>query len=160
VTILDASALINLINGGVLGKVLNLPNRSFAVGPQVLGECATHREIIDPFLGQALRVLSDDELSASLFFSLLERYELGIGETECLTLADQYDGGVCTDDRKARNMCTSKIGSDRVLGSVRLLREAVSADLLSPEEAIQAYQTMKARGAFLPDVPSDYFLPD
>jgi len=155
VTILDASAIINLINGGVLDVILSLPGYKFAVGPQALDECTQQRSAILTLT--SIVFLSDDDIPASLFFALLDQYQLGLGETECLALASRHGGEVCTDDRKARKMCAKVLGPERVFGSARLLREAVAAKVLSAEGAIGAYQAMRVAGAFLPEIPDAYF---
>jgi predicted nucleic acid-binding protein len=157
VTVLDASSLINMVNSGVSEKLLSLPNHRFVIGPQALAECATQKEFIQRYLGRSLSVLPDDALLASAFFGLLEEYGLGLGETECLTFAVQYQANVCSDDRRAREMCICVLGKERVLGTARLLREAVAAKMLTPEDALGAYCTMKALGAFLPGIPTDYW---
>jgi predicted nucleic acid-binding protein len=159
VTILDASSVINLINGGVLAAILDLPNHKFAIGPQVMLECAGDQDFIRMHMGNTLSEMSDEQIPASLFFALLEEHGLGLGETECLVLAIEHNGSVCTDDRKARKMCAAALGRERVLGTVRLLRESVAADILSADDAIVAYETMRSNGAFLPEIPQDYFRP-
>ena len=138
--------------------VLELPQYRFGVGPQVLAECGTDAVVIGSHFGLRLEELADDELPASLFFDLLERYRLGAGETECLAFAIANNGNVCSDDRKAREMAAHALGPERVLGSARLLRDAVAAELLNVEQAKRAYEKMKAFGGFLPSLPADYFV--
>jgi len=157
VTILDACSLINLINGEVLEDVLELPEHRFAVGPQVLGECGGDATIIGAQFGARLTELSDEDLRATLFFDLLERYGLGPGETECLAFAIVNDGNVCSDDRKAREMAAEELGVERVLGTARLLRDTVAAGLLTPEQGERAYEKMRVSGGFLPILPPEYF---
>ncbi len=153
--ILDASAIINLINGGILDVILTLPDYKFAVGPQVLDECTQNRSAVRGM--KVLFFLSDEDIPASLYFALLDQYQLGLGETECLAIASSHGGEVCTDDRKARKMCGAVLGPERVFGSARLMREAVAAKVLSTEDAINAYRKMRAAGAFLPAIPDTYF---
>ena len=160
IALVDASTLINLVNGGLCGRVLELPDITFAVGPQVLEECKRQRASVDELLAKGLRVLSDDNLPASLFFSLLSEHELGLGETECLALAIHTGGSVCTDDRKARKMCGAAIGSERVLGTAKLLRLCVLNGIIGTDEALGAYELMRSKGAFLPDVPHEFFIRD
>jgi predicted nucleic acid-binding protein len=154
---LDASALINVLNAGVLSSFLQLPGVAFAIGPQVRAECRQQREGIDAIIGCGLQALSDSDLPSSVFFSLLEQYGLGLGETESLALAGHYGYNVCTDDRRARKMCASALGPERVFGTARLLRDSVLANVLTGEAALCVYEQMKARGAFLPELPVSYF---
>jgi predicted nucleic acid-binding protein len=63
----------------------------------------------------------------------------------------------CTDDKKARTVAKSIVGADRVIGSIGLLKQAVTCGLLSPDEAYMAYKKMVAAGGFLPEIQLDYF---
>lgn len=49
------------------------------------------------------------------------------------------------------------LGEERAFGSLRLLRTCVCQGLLASQDAFLAYEMMKARGAFLPEVPLSYF---
>lgn len=157
-TVLDASTLINLRNAGILGRILDLPGRTFGVGPQVLLECRYPASELCSETGVPVVELSDDNISASAFFHLQEQYGLGMGETECLVLAQQIDGRmVCSDDRRARAMCVQVLGEHRVTGSIGLLREAVSCKLITAQEATHAVQKMRSMGGYLPELPLNYF---
>lgn len=96
-------------------------------------------------------------LSANKFSDVLKLYDLGLGETECIALAEQQDLCVCTDDKAARRAAIKHLGESRVLGSLALTRACVCHRLLTAGDAFMAYETMKACGAFLPVIPSDYF---
>ncbi len=157
-TILDACVLINLINANVLDVTLKLTKHSFATGPLVKDECIEHGlKIEDAIASRKLELIDDDDIPASVYFEFLQAFELGPGETECLTVAFIRGGYVCTDDRKARRMCERKLGLDWVFGSARLLRESVLAGLLTDSGASSAYETMREHGAFLPRLSIDYF---
>ncbi len=156
-TIIDASSLINLVNGTMLDTVLRLHSRRFWIGPFVLGECGRQTPEIEGELAGRLNVLDEESLSGTLFLDMLAEHGLGLGETECLAFALNGDHAVCTDDAKARAMCTAKLGAARVLGTARLLQECVERTLATPEEAVAAYELMRARGGFLPALTFTYF---
>jgi predicted nucleic acid-binding protein len=157
VTILDACVLINLINGKALDVVLKLVSHEFAVGPQVRTECANQYQVLDAAFQDTLHLIDDSDIPASVYLRFLAKYELGLGETECLTTAFIKGANVCTDDQRARKMCQEVLGSHRVYGSARLLRETVQAGLLSSVAAINSYELMRKNGAFLPRLPIAYF---
>ena len=157
----DASALINLVNGDKFAVVLSLPDREWFVGPLVVGECAPRNPISDiltaAILAGNVNLLDDSESSGGAFLNLLERFDLGNGETECLTFAAFSDFTVCCDDRKARSAMLAELGPDRVTGSLGLLKDAVKQELASVEEAYEAYIRMKGAGGFLPNIGQQFF---
>jgi predicted nucleic acid-binding protein len=104
-----------------------------------------------------LTLLDDNEATSSVFLDLLERFGLGDGETECLAFSVGTDFGVCSDDRKARQISESIIGKEKVTGSLGLLREAVHLGLVTADEAFQTYIKMKTAGGFLPDINLAFF---
>jgi len=157
----DASALINLIKGEAFELILALPGFEFLVGPSVLEECVDGDSVVD-MLKKAIddgkvNVLDDSQIGADLFLSLLQRYNLGLGETECLTFAVNSEVVICSDDLKARQIAASIIGDDRVTGSLGLLRDAVRTGITTALIAWEAYERMKQEGAFLPDISRNFF---
>jgi predicted nucleic acid-binding protein len=151
----DACSLIILDKGGVLETALKLREHMFFVGSFVKDESGP---LILPHLQVgSLTELPDDRLSLSRFTELLERYGLGYGETECIAFAISENMSVCSDDAKARKAAQAELGLDRVVGSIFLLRECVKAGSLSTRQAFLAYELMKSRGAFLPDLQEDQF---
>jgi hypothetical protein len=158
--ILDASSTINLHRGGVFEVVLGLTSFAFVfrLGYIVRGECGDLQEFLDGFVTDGrLVMLPDDTLTPQEFANILNLYELGSGESECIALAHHQGLTVCTDDKAARRAAIRHLGEDRVVGSLRLIRECVCKRLLTVQNACIAYETMKARGAFLPPIPSAYF---
>jgi predicted nucleic acid-binding protein len=156
--IFDASALFNLVHGDVFDVILSVLDQPPCLGPQVKAECITIASALDQAVrAYRLEMLDDTVLPASLFFQLLEKYELGAGETECLAFASVQPLLVCCDDRRARNMITRELGDGRVTGTLGLLIRAIQAGVLTPDRATAAYQLMRRRGAFLPDVPAGVF---
>jgi predicted nucleic acid-binding protein len=156
-TIIDASSLINVINGGVLLIVLRLPARQFYVGQMVLAECGRQETDIQQALTGGLQLLDEESLSGKLFLELLAEHGLGLGETECLAFALSGSESICCDDRRARGVCAAKLGSARVLGTARLLRECVEAGLITADAAVASYESMRAKGGFLPELSRGFF---
>lgn len=157
---MDACSIINLDNAGALGMVSSLPCCDLFLSPIVVGECnatAAASIVLAHSAGQ-LSLIDDHDVPAGRFFDFLDQFELGDGETECIALAENSDFVICCDDRKARRAAAEVIGAERVIGSLRLLQWAATNQSITPEEASAIVSTMKECGAFLPDLPHDFFL--
>lgn len=157
-TVLDASSVINLVNGGVFSTCLALSTRRFHIGPLVKAECANCAQA----LGQAVAAktlveLGGDVLPASVYLRFAERHGLGDGETECIAFASIRSLDICCDDRRARAAIKEEIGAGRMTGSLGLLREAIGARLLDQAAAFGAYERMKQSGGFLPELQKEFF---
>lgn len=157
--IVDASSLINLTKAGALAIVLSLEGFTFGIGPLVENECGPDDPELNAAIADGLIArLDDDAISANAFSNLLELYDLGDGETECLAFADSdAQFVICSDDGAARTVAASLFGADRVVGSLFLLRECVRKLLLTSEQARALYEVMRNMGGFLPDLAADYF---
>jgi predicted nucleic acid-binding protein len=156
--ILDASTLINLVNGGVLSQVLSLPGQAFQVSSVVRGESRSIARAIDSAVAsQAISLVNDSLITASEYAIAKIEMNLGDGETECILAAQKTGAVVATDDRAARIKAGERLGAQNVSGSIGLLKMAVAAGSLSSQEAYDAYQLMKQRGGFLPDVQLNDF---
>lgn len=158
--VLDASSTINLHRGGVFEVVLELASFAFVfhLGYIVRSECDDLQEHLDAFASDGkLIFLADDTLTPHEFAEILNLYELGLGETECIALAKQQGLSVCTDDKAARKAAAEHLGAGRVVGSLGLVRECVHRGLMTLQEACVAYNAMKACGAFLPPITPNYF---
>ncbi|MGC1105481.1 MAG: hypothetical protein WA876_03005 [Candidatus Acidiferrales bacterium] len=158
--ILDASSSINLYRCELLEIVLKLASFGFVfyIGCIVKNECGGLDGFLDLHAAQgSLAILPDDTLTPVEFAEVLNLYDLGLGETECIALAKQRELSVCTDDKAARKAAVQHLGEERAFGSLRLLRTCVCQGLLASQDAFLAYEMMKARGAFLPEVPLSYF---
>lgn len=156
--ILDTCSIIILTNGGVLDVVLALNSHKFYVGAIVRRECGELHELLTERVADgSMFDAANVEISATRFGELLGQYDLGLGETECLAVAEVTGFLVCSDDFKARQMAGKHLGDNRVIGTLYLLRECVRQGRLSTEQARQSYELMKIKGAFLPDVPEGYF---
>jgi predicted nucleic acid-binding protein len=157
-TTFDACSLINLVNGEVLDRVLTLPQRSWFVGNIVLDECAPLPELDEAILKGSIISLDDADIDADDFLNLLDLYNLGDGETECIAYAIKFGYVVSTDDRKTRGVIERDLGKHQRIGSIGLLTESVAAAIITPDEAKAAYKRMLTAGAFLPVLKDDYFV--
>jgi len=158
--IFDSCSTINLHNGDMLEKVLDLTSSGFVfqMGTIVRGECGD----LTPYLDQETRkgrlaILLGKTVTPTQFADILNRYELGLGETECIVHAEQRALIVCTDDKAARRATKMHLGETRVLGSLRLIRACVCSGNITSVQAYVGYELMKSPGAFLPDIPASYF---
>lgn len=154
--VIDACSLINLQKSGVFDIVLGLKAHEFYVGSFVKDECGG---FLQPYIEQGLlKELSDERLPSDAFSDVLTRYDLGFGETECITFAILERMSLCSDDAKARKSAQTELGENRVTGTLFLLRECVKVHVLTAESALIAYEQMRAKGAFLPDLQDGYFV--
>jgi len=132
--------------------VLTLRGYRFLLGPAVTGESIQLREEISRLLEAGLFLTSDEaKVSAVAVASISRAYNLGIGESECITIC-QADAKLTlwSDDRRARTVASNLLGTNRVVGTADLLRACVEQNLFSPLEAYSAYELARSRGAFLP----------
>ena len=151
IVVVDASTLINLANGEVLSKVLQLPGFFFHVSSVVRRESKTIAEAIDAAVSNGRLVLVDDSMiSVSEFKRAKRELKLDDGETECILAAQALGCVVASDDRAARKCVCDVLGEDRLSGSIRLLRYAIVEGIINGTQAFDAYLLMRERGGFLP----------
>jgi predicted nucleic acid-binding protein len=158
--IFDASSLLNLAHGSVLRLVVSQPESVAIVGPQVYGECRSIKAELDELIAdRAIQLAGDEDLPATVYFDVFERFGLGAGETECIALAkhDATIDAVCCDDRLARRACSRELGRARLTGTLGRLAVAVKASTLTRDDAYAAYQRMLTAGAFLPSITPEQF---
>ena len=158
--ILDACSIINLINAGLLQRVVALASIEFHVGEMLLED-----EILNDV--QKIKVntlVSDGKISViettvpmSEFIKLKEKYNLGNGEVECIVLCKSLRYYISTDDLKARKSAIAELGKNAVKGTLFLIRELVINNYISCEDAMIAYKSMITKGAFLQALDEDYF---
>jgi predicted nucleic acid-binding protein len=158
--IVDACALINMANGGILRVVLAIPGNSYFIGPMVRDESGA----IEPDIEHAiqigrLQVRDTKKVPGSLYVGLLTKHGLGEGETECIAIARTGDYVVASDDRRARIAVVEELGKERLTGSIGLLRLAITRGLIDRADAYKAYQLMQTTGSFLPDWTIDQVFP-
>lgn len=157
--LLDASSVINLINGEVLPTILQMTGITYYLGDIAQGECEEpFSPIVAALIKKDLIAKADDsDLPASLFLQLSQKYGLGDGETECLAFGSVEDYIICSDDLKARKTVASLYGKNRLTGSIGLLTIAVEQSFLTSEQAYNAYRKMKRKGGYLPLLKANYF---
>lgn len=160
--LLDTSTLINLVNGGVLATVLNIPHLTFMVSTGVRNESSSIAKAVDIAVeGGHLGLVDDALITAKAFMSAKRDMGLGDGETECILVAEVLVCQVACDDRLARTWSIRRLGEPgRVTGSIGLLRTACEAGLLAPDDAFKAYELMRSLGGYLPQVDPDQFTVD
>jgi predicted nucleic acid-binding protein len=158
VKLLDASTLINLVNGMVFELLIGAADCQFVVGPVVRTECGSAREQIEAAVARGnLEILDGAAISVTAFLEALAVHELGRGETECLVAAEALGATVCCDDNAARTVMIAGLGRERVVGTIGLLRKAVSLGILEPKAAESAYGLMRSMGGFLPRLDDGAF---
>jgi predicted nucleic acid-binding protein len=156
---MDTSVLVNCSNADVLPIILQLPTRSFVIPPAVVtefsyGNLAALQEALAA--GRAT-ILNESEVPGALYLQLLDEWGLGEGETECIANAAHANISVSSDDGLARRRASELLGTERVSGTLRLLKEAVEQSLLTTDHAFAAYQRMCDAGGFLPVISIDFF---
>jgi predicted nucleic acid-binding protein len=156
--VLDASTLINLVNGEVFAVVLQIPNTTFLISDAVKKETKSIASAVDEAVGSTLvKIIDDNLIPASRFADAKKAMNLGDGETECILAAEILSLSIACDDNAARTSATARLGRHRVTGSIGLLRNAVVNNLISCAQAYQAYELMKQRGGYLPNLRQDEF---
>lgn len=157
--VLDASSIINLVNGSAFNTILNISGCQFFIGPQSAEECGDEagQVLTSAIERNTVTMINDDDIPAADFIALLEEHGLGSGETECLMFCKLLGLSICSDDRQARNVAKRTLGRDRVTGSLGLLRRVVQAHSLTASDAFSIYQRMKLQGGFLPIVDVSFF---
>lgn len=158
--VMDACSVINLQNGGALAAVCSIAGLKVQIGPIVGGECSEGCAAVIATLHDSglLEYLTDTPLDADEFLEFVGEHRLGDGEAECIMLAALDDEAkVCCDDMRGRKKAQAILGDERLVGSIGLLRDAVTCGLLSAAQAYLAYMQMRDAGGFLPDISEDYF---
>lgn len=158
IIIIDASTLINLVNGEVLSRALQLPKARFLISGMVVDEAKTIASVVKEAVSAGfLNLVDGDMIAMSEFTRAKMQMNLGDGETECILAAALIPCHFACDDRAARNWAKNRLGPSKVTGSIGLLQMAVRAAILPPAEASGAYAKMIAHGGYLPQLRSDYF---
>lgn len=153
VACIDACCALNLIRGGVLEIVSGLSDLRLMVQGLVEDEMRTDFSHIERLVDAGrVEVMSGDKVMASEVSAIADRYNLGLGESECIAIGHKFGVGVASDDRRARYAAAQELGQDNVIGSIGLLKRGVGAGLISGQEAFLRYEEMKRCGAFLPSI--------
>jgi len=158
--IIDACSIMNLSNGMVLDIIMSLDNSDYYISNSVIRESKSVENEVKVLLkNRILKSIDDNSISANQFLINKQKYNLGDGETECITYALENECVFICDDLAARNLSKKLIGVNRVTGSIGLLRECVSNNLLTREEAYASYIMMKQRGGYLPNMSKEEIFP-
>lgn len=160
IVLLDASTVINLVNGGVFGAVLGIEGVHFQVGSLVKDEASSAAEVLDLELAKGSLTLAEDGLvSYSAFLAAKNDMGLGDGETECILIASAIQSKIACDDGRARKAAIERLGHESlVTGSLGLMRRACSQGLISTEAAHLAYKEMRNLGGYLPQIDVGFFV--
>ena len=92
-------------------------------------------------------LVSGDKILASEVGTIEDRYNIGLGESECIVIGKKYDCMIASDDNKARNAAAIELGEARVTGSLGLFRSSVISRLISHAEAFSSYRRMMKEAA-------------
>lgn len=158
IIILDASTLINLVNGEILSRAFRLPGVRFLVSGMVVDEAKTISGVVNEAVTTGwLDLVDGDIIAMSTFTKAKKEMSLGDGETESILAAELIPCHFACDDRTARKFAKIRLGVSRVTGSIGLLQQAVNASILLPEDASAAHRMMIAHGGYLPTLDSNYF---
>lgn len=150
-TCVDTCCLINLHNAGVLATIAASGVRRLMYQGLVEDELRDLRGDLAALTDAGIiQAIPGSQIFASEVAQILRRYDLGLGESECIAIGLRRGISVASDDNKARSAAKAELGADRVIGSIGLLKEAVIGGVLSTAEAYAAYVEMRAMGAFLP----------
>lgn len=157
--ILDASTLINLANGEVFAAIVSLPGRRFMVSEVVRQESKTVARAIEAAVQDGdLEWVDADLIDFREYQAALDAWGLGEGETECILAALAIGCQVACDDGTARKIIKRTMPEFQFTGSIGLLKDAVAAHVLTPEQAYDAFKLMKSRGGYLPEFGPETFI--
>ncbi len=138
VVVTDANVLINLMHVERLELCASLPDLEFVVPDHVREEIMLpeQRTVLDRAVADGtFEISSITEPGDIGMFADLTRH-LGRGESACLVLAVRHGWTVASDERKRfRREAVSRIGEDRLIGTVDLFIRAIRAGLITLEEA-------------------------
>lgn len=135
---MDANVLINLIHVDRLELFAELPDLEFVIPDHVRIEIKLpdQRAALDSAIDRGLlRIeLITDPKDIAMFVELTK--QLGRGEAACLVLALRHGWTVASDEkRRFRREAVSRIGDDRIIGTVDLFVRAINSDLITIDES-------------------------
>lgn len=158
ITCIDTCCLINLINSGLLPRIVAATGRSFQFQGLVEDELVSHRAVVESLVKTGLLTrISGAGFSASEVGAIALRHNIGVGESECIAICLKTGVLLASDDRRARNAGISELSKNRVTGSIGLLRDTVQSGLIEAGEAAEAVICMRSAGAFVPNLGSQFF---
>lgn len=153
IVVSDANVLINLIHVARLDVCAALPGLKFVVPDHVREEITLpeQRATLDWAVTRGhLQMASITEPGdIALFADLTSR--LGRGEAACLVLAVRNGWIVASDEkRRFRREALSRIGEERVMGTVDIYIRAIRAGVVTVEEADRDKSALEGRNFKMP----------
>jgi hypothetical protein len=118
------------------------------------------------WLGEPVEPAADDQLGIMEFWIALnpgdEPPTEHAGEAQSIYLAGRLDAIFATDDAAAYDFAQRRLGVDRVIDTIDILRQAVASALIAPGGAVTVARTMRAAGRHLrrvhaEPITADYF---
>lgn len=148
VVVADANVLINLMHVARLDLCAELPGLDFVVPDHVRDEIRRPEQsaqLETALAAGLLRIVSiTDREDFVLFAKLTER--LGHGEAACLVLAVRNGWMVASDEKgRFRREAVSRIGGERLIGTVDLYIRAIRAGLVTVDEADADKATLEGK---------------
>ncbi|MFC1643211.1 hypothetical protein ACFL5O_11095 [Myxococcota bacterium] len=138
VVVTDSNVLINLMHVLRLGLLGRIPGHEFVVPDHVHEEIRDEgqRQRLDSAIADGwLRKESITSIDALAVFADLIQH-IGRGEAACIAIAAKEGWCVASDEkRRFRREAETRIGKDRILGTVEVFVLAIGAGLLTVEEA-------------------------
>jgi len=152
IVIQDANALIDLVNGDLLGSWFRLGYET-SVTDFVLYQATRQMSAIQPFVDAGiLRVVEVSENTSSAVYTRLNEisteWGVGIPDASAYWLAEKKNGILLTGDRRLTNKARGE--GVAVKGMLWVLDELVSRQIITPSKSITALNLMMSRGARLP----------
>ena len=151
----DTISLSNFAIAGRLDLLVDRYGASVQVTQEVLGEVTDGVVAGYHQLRGIEAAVARGEFSASGPLSPIERDDyrellhfLGSGEGSCIACAQSRVGGVVTDDRAARSVCTDR--HITVTGTIGILKASAVDGALSPQRADEILQEIVDSGFYAP----------
>jgi predicted nucleic acid-binding protein len=157
--ICDTCGVINAHKAAALDVVVLLEPYEFLISPAVDDESIQLRREVEKHIKSGkIQYADETSISAVSVANISATYNLGIRESECISLClENAELVFWSDDRRARNVASELLGAHRVIGTADLLAEGVRQGLLSQLDAYAAYELARSRGAFLPALDREFF---
>lgn len=149
VAIIDACALINLINtaaGPVLAQLDWDIKCQGLVEDELEDQTAQFESLVQ--LNVITRIAGD--IPANEVAEIVIKHRLGVGEAECIAFCHRNDWLFISDDQRARKVAATFFGVNRVTGTIGLLCDCVDKGIMSNVTATAALQLARQAGGYLP----------
>ena len=138
VVVTDSNVLVNLMHVSRLGLLGSIPGHEFVVPDHVRKEItnAAQLSLLDAAIGAGtIKLESLTDLDALATFAELIVH-LGRGEAACIAIAAKRGWWIASDEkRRFRREAETRVGGDRILGTVEVFVLAIEAGLITVEQA-------------------------